>query len=82
MCGTHRLAQMCGSSPCVMRGLDPRIHVFLVAGQDVDGRAEPGHDDEVISALNSPRHCEAPCAEAIQSERAAHAVWIASLRSQ
>jgi hypothetical protein len=41
----------------VMRGLDPRIHVFLSAQQDADGRvigersdavlrtAMPGHDD-------------------------------------
>jgi hypothetical protein len=26
------------------RGLDPRIHV-LPAREDVDGRAEPGHDE-------------------------------------
>jgi hypothetical protein len=31
----------------VMRGLDPRIHVF-VRCQDVDGRDEPGHDVNVI----------------------------------
>ena len=28
-----------------MRGLDPRIHVFLTAQQGVDGRVKPGHDD-------------------------------------
>jgi hypothetical protein len=27
-----------------MRGLDPRIHVFLEAQQNVDGRVKPGHD--------------------------------------
>jgi hypothetical protein len=30
----------------VMRGLVPRIHVFLL-GQDVDGRDKPGHDEEM-----------------------------------
>jgi hypothetical protein len=29
----------------VMRGLDPRIHVFGSAKQIVDGRDKPGHDD-------------------------------------
>ena len=31
----------------VMRGLDPRIHVFLPSccSKDVDGRVKPGHDD-------------------------------------
>jgi hypothetical protein len=29
----------------VMRGLDPRIHVFLTGRQVVDGRVKPGHDD-------------------------------------
>jgi tRNA G37 N-methylase TrmD len=34
----------------VMRGLDPRIHVFLCgANEGVDGRVKPGHDDEEIS---------------------------------
>jgi hypothetical protein len=28
----------------VMRGLVPRIHVFL-CGKDVDGRDKPGHDE-------------------------------------
>jgi hypothetical protein len=64
-----------------MAELDPVIHASSTA-EKVDARVEPGHDDEVISALNSPRHCEAPCAEAIQSIHAAHAVRIASLRSQ
>jgi hypothetical protein len=27
-----------------MRGLGPRIHVFLSRGEDVDGRDKPGHD--------------------------------------
>jgi len=43
----------------VMRGLVPRIHVFLARGKDVDGRdigersdavlrtAMPGHDDRI-----------------------------------
>jgi hypothetical protein len=29
-----------------MRGLDPRIHVFLAATKDVDGRVKPGHDEK------------------------------------
>jgi hypothetical protein len=30
----------------VMRGLAPRIHVFLLHRiKDVDGRGKPGHDD-------------------------------------
>jgi hypothetical protein len=31
-----------------MRGLDPRIHVFLwlLLKKDVDGRDEPGHDEK------------------------------------
>jgi hypothetical protein len=28
----------------VVRGLDPRIHVFRSAKQDVNGRNKPGHD--------------------------------------
>src|SRR5262245_3413804 len=32
-------------SPPVMRGLDPRIHVFLAKKQGVDGRDKPGHDE-------------------------------------
>jgi hypothetical protein len=28
----------------VMRGLVPRIHVFLSGLKDVDGRDKPGHD--------------------------------------
>jgi len=32
---------------------DPRIHVFLSAQQDVDGRVKPGHDDGEVLALNS-----------------------------
>jgi len=29
---------------------DPRIHVFLSAQQDVDGRVKPGHDEhEMLS---------------------------------
>ena len=28
-----------------MRGLDPRIHVFLAQNEDVDGRDKPDHDD-------------------------------------
>jgi len=28
-----------------MPGLVPGIHVFSAAGQDVDGRDKPGHDD-------------------------------------
>jgi hypothetical protein len=43
-----------------MRGLDPRIHVFWIAEQGVDGRDKPGHDDGVRSALNSQRHSGAP----------------------
>jgi len=30
----------------VMRGLGPRIHVFLCGPKDVDGRDKPGHDVE------------------------------------
>ena len=29
----------------VMRGLDPRIHVFARGDEVVDGRDKPGHDD-------------------------------------
>jgi hypothetical protein len=29
-----------------MRGLDPRIHVFIGPAQDVDGRVKPGHDED------------------------------------
>jgi hypothetical protein len=29
----------------VMRGLDTRIHVLLVAKKNVDGRDKPGHDE-------------------------------------
>jgi hypothetical protein len=28
-----------------MRGLVPRIHVFLSTKKDVDGRDKPGHDE-------------------------------------
>ncbi|TGN88732.1 ABC transporter [Bradyrhizobium yuanmingense] len=28
-----------------MPGLDPGIHVFVSAPQNVDGRDEPGHDE-------------------------------------
>jgi hypothetical protein len=28
-----------------MRGLVPRIHVFLAVVQGVDGRDKPGHDE-------------------------------------
>jgi hypothetical protein len=28
-----------------MRGLVPRIHVFLAMCEGVDGRDEPGHDE-------------------------------------
>ncbi len=34
-----------------MRGLDPRIHAFLKARQDVDGRVKPGHDDGEASRM-------------------------------
>ena len=34
-----------------MRGLVPRIHVFLYkANEDVDGRDKPGHDGGEVSA--------------------------------
>ncbi|MDA9407124.1 hypothetical protein XH98_09490 [Bradyrhizobium sp. CCBAU 51745] len=33
------------STVAVMPGLVPGIHVLGAAGQDVDGRDEPGHDD-------------------------------------
>jgi hypothetical protein len=29
-----------------MRGLVPRIHVFVAAGEGVDGRYNAGHDDD------------------------------------
>jgi hypothetical protein len=57
----------------VMRGLDPRIHAFLVP-QDVDARHKAGHD-----AWNdgcSHRHCER--SEAIQTGHAAGKDRIAS----
>ncbi len=34
----------------VMRGLVPRIHVFLVTAQGVDGRDKRGHDVIAIQA--------------------------------
>jgi hypothetical protein len=34
-------------SIAVMRGLDPRIHVFLWS-EDVDGRDKPGHDADIF----------------------------------
>jgi hypothetical protein len=39
-----------------MRGLDPRIHVFLSHQQDVDGRVKPGHDECAWDALPENRH--------------------------
>jgi hypothetical protein len=60
---------------------DQAIHVLLIDPKDVDARVKPAHDDGKRSSLNSPRHCEAHRAEAIQSALAAPA-WIASLRSQ
>jgi hypothetical protein len=32
-------------SPVVLRGLVPRIHVFVLASEGVDGRVEPGQDE-------------------------------------
>jgi hypothetical protein len=34
----------------VMRGLVPRIHALLSGRQDVDGRVEPGHDEQIYGA--------------------------------
>jgi hypothetical protein len=64
----------------VMRGLDPRIHVFLSAPQGVDGRVEPGHDDMERSTRSLPVIASA----AKQSRSSSRQVkdWIASsLRS-
>jgi hypothetical protein len=30
-----------------MAGLDPAIHVFVSAKEDVDARVKPGHDEEL-----------------------------------
>src|SRR6266540_1282677 len=38
-------------SECVMPGLVPGIHVFTRAKQDVDGRDEPGHDENTGRVL-------------------------------
>jgi hypothetical protein len=35
-----------------MPGLVPGIHVFF-AGQDVDGRDKPGHDDEYTALYSN-----------------------------
>jgi hypothetical protein len=37
-------ALSCGKHFIVMAGLDPAIHAFLPAKQDVDARVKPGHD--------------------------------------
>jgi len=66
-----------------MRGLDPRIHVFLSTQQGMDGRVKPGHDDGVILTLYPPRHCEeAKPTKQSSPVLAARSDWIASLRSQ
>src|SRR6266849_1619336 len=41
----------------VLRGLDPRIHVFVSTAQGVDGRAKPGQDENwaAISLPSSPQ---------------------------
>jgi hypothetical protein len=41
-----------GNLSIVMPGLVPGIHVFLWS-QDVDGRDEPGHDDQLNSCAAS-----------------------------
>jgi hypothetical protein len=38
-----------------MPGLVPGIHVFLFRFQDVDGRDEPGHDDQFRKLRLGPR---------------------------
>jgi hypothetical protein len=43
------------SHPIVMRGLDPRIHAFWSAQQDVDGRVKPGHDASMDVSITSFR---------------------------
>jgi len=43
-----------GFSLCVMRGLDPRIHVFLAKIEGVDGRNKSGHDDSYGSIFLHP----------------------------
>jgi hypothetical protein len=35
----------------VMPGLVPGIHVLLHRAKDVDGRDEPGHDDELDGSI-------------------------------
>ena len=47
---------MSGFLTLVMAGLDPAIHAFLCAKQDVDGRVSPfgrpGHDDQRASGID------------------------------
>jgi hypothetical protein len=46
-----------------MRGLGPRIHVFLPVSEkkDVDGWAEPGHDDFGLFSLLKPYATPSSC---------------------
>ncbi|MET3910683.1 hypothetical protein ABID59_005042 [Bradyrhizobium sp. S3.3.6] len=37
-----------------MPGLVPGIHVLCTAGQDVDGRDMPGHDEEEAATAYTP----------------------------
>ena len=41
-----RSDEVLASINIVMPGLVPGIHVLLFMGQDVDGRDEPGHDED------------------------------------
>jgi hypothetical protein len=42
-----------------MRGLVPRIHVFLLRGsKDVDGRVKPGHDEEMAALARRILGCD------------------------
>ena len=49
--------ELCALSFPVMRGLDPRIHDFLLDCEDVDHRDKPGDDKRqfVLARLGSRR---------------------------
>jgi hypothetical protein len=53
LCPSSALTQSVGAQyqPFVMPGLDPGIHATVTGGavrrKDVDGRVEPGHDDDM-----------------------------------
>src|SRR5271169_4871123 len=44
-CANKEIAPFALSPPLVMAALVAAIHVFRAAGEDVDGRDRPGHDE-------------------------------------